>query len=185
MDPQLESVTLAQRLAAGPIEPRKALDILEQLLSGLVVAHDSGLLHGSISPQKIILTPDGRATLIGFPGRDAAAQPLARYAAGAPEQAYVSPEQIVDDPVGRRTDIYSLGVVGYTMLVGKDPFGVSEGVATDNVFYRILYMPAPQAPASAPYRSTRRRGQPAAAVTVGRVGLRQGAAHEGAARGSS
>lgn len=149
MDPQLEGVTLAQRLAAGPIEPRKALDIVEQLLSGLVVAHDSGLIHGSISPQKVILTPDGRATLVGFPGRDAAAQPLARFAAGAAEPAYVSPEQIVDDPVGRRTDIYSLGVLAYTMLVGKDPFGAAEGVASDNVFYRILYKPVPQVPAAA------------------------------------
>jgi serine/threonine protein kinase len=148
-DPKLEGMTLAQRLAQGPLEPEKALDSLEQLLASLGASHDLGLIHGSISPQKIVLTPDGRAALVGFPGRDPGAQPMARYAKGAAEPGYVAPEQVADDPVGRRTDLYSLGVVAYAMLTGKDPFGASEGVAADTIFYRILYKPSPRVPEAA------------------------------------
>lgn len=136
-DPQIEGVTLAQRLTQGPRGPEKALDILEQLLSSLAVSHDAGTIHGNISPQKIILKPDGKATLTGFPGPDAAAQPLGRFAKGAAEPAYVAPEQVQDDPISKRTDLYSLAGVGYAMLTGKDPFGGSEGVAADNIFCQV------------------------------------------------
>ncbi len=145
-DPRLDGMTLTQRLTRGPLEPGKALDILEQLLVSLEASHDLGLVHGSISPKKIILTSDGKAALIGFSGRDPGAEPMARFAKNAAETGYVAPEQIADDPVGRATDLYSLGVVAYAMLVGKDPFGASEGVAADDVYYRILYRPSPQVP---------------------------------------
>jgi len=147
-DPQLEGVTLAERLTQGPIEPEKALDILEQLLESVAVIHDSGKMHGGISPEKIVLTPDGKATLTGFP-EPGAAQPTGRAAKAGANPAYMAPEQILDDPVGRRADLYSLGVVAYAMFTGKDPFGASEGVTTDNVFYRILYRPAPRVPEAA------------------------------------
>ena len=82
-DPRLEGVTLADRLTRGPIEPEKALGILEQLLASVAVSHDAGLIHGGISPEKIVLTPDGKATLTGFP-EPGAAQPAGRAAkAGA------------------------------------------------------------------------------------------------------
>jgi hypothetical protein len=145
-DPQIEGMTLAQRLTRGPLEPGKALDILEQLLVSLEASHDLGLVHGSISPKKIIVTSDGTAALTGFPGRDPGAEPMARFGKDAAEPGYVAPEQIADDPVGPATDLYSLGVVAYAMLVGKDPFGASEGVAADDVYYRILYKPSPQVP---------------------------------------
>jgi serine/threonine-protein kinase len=148
-DPQLEGLNLAQRLAQGPLEPEKALDILEQLLTSLRASHDLGVIHGGISPRKIILAPGGRATLVGFPGRDPGAQPMARFAKGAAEPGYVAPEQIADDPVGPRADLYSVGVVAYAMLTGKDPFGASEGVAAADVYYRILYKPAPHVPEAA------------------------------------
>jgi hypothetical protein len=146
VDPELGGMTLAQRLARGPLEPEKALNILEQLLPSLEASHDLGLVHGSISPQKIVLTPDGKATLIDFPGRDPGAQPMPRFGRGAAEPGYVAPEQIADDPVDRRADLYSLGVVAYAMLTGKDPFGQSEGVAADDVYYRIVYKSVPPVP---------------------------------------
>jgi eukaryotic-like serine/threonine-protein kinase len=149
MDPQVGRVTLAERLFRGPLEPARALDVLEQLLEQAGAAHDAGVVHGSISPQKIILSPDGTATLTGFPSRDATAAALGRFAKDAAEPAYVAPEQIVDDPVGRRTDLYSIGVVAFAMFTGKDPFGAADGVAADNVFYRILYKPTPHIPDSA------------------------------------
>ena len=104
------------------------------------------LSTGASRRRTIIITSDGKAALTGFPGRDPGAEPMARFGKDAAEPGYVAPEQIADDPVGRRTDIYSLGVVAYAMLAGKDPFGASEGVAADDVFYRILYKPSPQVP---------------------------------------
>jgi serine/threonine protein kinase len=149
MDPQVDRLTLAERLSRGPLEPARALDVLEQLLQQAGAAHDAGVVHGGISPQKVILSADGTATLTGFPNRDAAAPALGRFAKDAAEPAYVAPEQIVDDPVGRRTDLYSIGVVAYAMFTGKDPFGAADGVAADNVFYRILYKPTPHVPEAA------------------------------------
>lgn len=144
--PQYEGVTLAGRLAQGPIEPGKALDILEQVLESLAVAHDAGVMHGAISPDNVILTPDGQATLVGFPALGAGALPPVKPPKGATNPAYLAPEQIMDDPVGRRADIYAVGVLAYAMLTGRDPFGASDGIATDNVFYRILYRPTPHVP---------------------------------------
>lgn len=60
-DRRLEG-SAAQRLAQGPVEPENALDIRE---------------------QKIIFAPDGKPTLVGFPGRDPGAEPMARFAKGA------------------------------------------------------------------------------------------------------
>jgi serine/threonine protein kinase len=148
-DPRLEGVTLAERLTQGPIEPDEALDILEQLLESVAVVHDSGKMHGAISPEKIVLSRDGNATLTGFPAAGADEQPGGRTPKTAAYPAYLAPEQILDDPVGRRADLYSLGVVAYAMLTGKDPFGASEGVAGDNILYRILYRPSPRVPETA------------------------------------
>ena len=58
--------TLAQRLERGPIEPRVALDILEQLLTALEPVHSGGAVHRHITPQVIYLTADDQATLTGF-----------------------------------------------------------------------------------------------------------------------
>jgi len=148
-DPRLEGVTLAERLAQGPIEPHEALDILKQLLESVAVIHDSGKMHGSISPEKIVLSRDGNATLTGFPAAGADEQPGVRTPKTAGNPAYMAPEQVLDDPVGRRADLYSLGVVAYAMLTGKDPFGASEGAAGDSVLYRILYRPSPRVPETA------------------------------------
>jgi hypothetical protein len=147
-DPQLEGVTLAERLAHGPIEPQEALSILVQLLDRVAVIHDSGMVHGSISPENIVLSPDGRANLVGIPAAAADQPPGTRAPKAPPNPEYMAPEQILDDPVDARADLYSLGVVGYAMLTGKDPFGATEGANANNSFYRILYKPSPIVPAA-------------------------------------
>ncbi len=148
-DPQLRGATLAQRLAEGPLDHGHVLDILEQLLSQLAVAHKSGKIHGSISPRKIVIDADGDVTLVGFPDDDDTEETRLHKVKTAEDSAYMAPEQLLHDPVGPYTDYYSLGIVAYAMITGKDPFGAFDGAAAGDVSYRVLYKPTPHVPEDA------------------------------------
>ena len=112
--------TLAQRLARGPIEPRAALDILEQLLTALEPVHSGGAVHRHITPEVIFITADGRATLTGFERMGASGGPAPGVAGKMLDHPqYKAPEQFHGDPVDARADIFALGVSAHEMLTGS------------------------------------------------------------------
>lgn len=139
---------LSDLLAAGPMEPRRALDIAAQVCAALVAAHKAGIVHRDIKPGNILVLPDGRVKVADFGvarilgdaarGKRDRARPeeslgRARTAtarltvAGAPIGTwdYMAPEQREGaSGVDERADIYSLGAVLYQMLTGLPPTGV-------------------------------------------------------------
>jgi len=104
--------------------------ILEQVADALAYAHASGVVHRDIKPDNILLDREsGRAMVTDF-GIARAAESGSRLtqtgiAVGTP--AFMSPEQATGEKeVDGRSDVYSLGVVGYLMLAGRLPFDASS-----------------------------------------------------------
>jgi WD40 repeat protein/serine/threonine protein kinase/DNA-binding XRE family transcriptional regulator len=122
----LSGGSLESRLNNGPLPAETILSLMEQICAGLHAAHRAGIIHRDIKPANILLDADGNAYLADFGiakliGQDTPANvTLEGTVIGSP--AYISPEQILAEPVKPQTDIYSLGVMLYELLTGQKPF---------------------------------------------------------------
>ncbi len=131
----LEGETLRERLVAGALSVRKAVDYAVQIAGGLGAAHEKGIVHRDLKPENLFVTADGRVKILDFG--------LAKLAEGSPEQAqtaaptqargtepgvvmgtvgYMSPEQVRGQPADSRSDIFAFGAVLYEMLTGRRAF---------------------------------------------------------------
>jgi hypothetical protein len=121
-------VPLRTVLQAGPLPARRALGIIQQVLSGLEHAHAKGIVHRDVKPENILIehTPGlaqdhvrlldfGLAKLL-----DGAARLTLGMLLGTPW--YMPPEQMSDAEIDQRADLYAAGIVLYEMLTGKKPF---------------------------------------------------------------
>jgi serine/threonine-protein kinase len=134
--------TLDQYLTEhGYFSPEEALKVIAQLLDALGCAHEKGIIHRDIKPSNVIFTD---ATLscpvltdFGM-ARLASHQTMTASGAMIGTPAYMSPEALRGDKVDQRTDIYSLGVVLYEMLVGKKPY-TSDSVY--GIIFNTLHKP--------------------------------------------
>jgi hypothetical protein len=117
-----------------PLDARGIAALGLQIARALGHTHEAGILHGAVWPQHIIITKQGQCKLSGFSladnldrQRDA---PGTEGEPGAFEPAYLSPEQVREEPLDERSDLFSLGVVLYELLAGHRPFqGTGEGGA--------------------------------------------------------
>jgi serine/threonine protein kinase len=119
--------TLKERIARGPLGVVEAVDIALQITEGLIEAHEHGIAHRDIKPANVVLTHDGNVKIVDFG--------LANLVGLPPENQpglfmgtlpYMSPEQLRNEPVDHRSDIWSLGVTLVEMLTGSAPFGRSD-----------------------------------------------------------
>lgn len=110
----------------GPLEVPIALHILKQVAAALQVAAEKGIVHRDIKPENILLTKKGEAKVADFglaqlsQGGDRVALTQVGVTMGTP--LYMSPEQVHGKQLDGRSDIYSLGVMAWHMLVGRPPF---------------------------------------------------------------
>ncbi len=122
----------------GKIPLEKALTIIEQATAGLDSAHAKGIIHRDLKPGNMLFHADGRILLADF-GLAKVLKDVTESESngrfltttgtivGTPE--YLSPEQSTGNPVDKRTDVYSLGVVLFHMLAGRVPFQGASPVA--------------------------------------------------------
>jgi len=160
----LSGESLAQRLErAGRLPERAVVDIADQMLSGLSSAHRRGVIHRDLKPENVFLAKTeglgesvklldfGVARIIG--GKEPVAGPVRAVsrtsADGKPltqrgivlgTPGYLSPETARGAPADLRSDLFSIGVILYEMLVGRRPF---RGETIDEIISSTLNKPVP------------------------------------------
>ena len=131
----LDGSTVSEKIKERPLKLDEALDIALQAGEGLRAAHEKGIVHRDVKSSNLMLTKDGRVQIMDFGLAylaDRTRLTKSETMLGTP--AYMSPEQVQREPLDRRTDIWSLGVVIYEMVSGLLPF---EGEREQAVFYAI------------------------------------------------
>ncbi|MEX2177581.1 MAG: serine/threonine-protein kinase, partial [Gemmatimonadaceae bacterium] len=141
----VDGETLSERVRArGPLQPKEATRVMREVAWALAYAHAQGVVHRDVKPANILLERGteralvadfGIARLASLSGETSAGETL-----GTPE--YMSPEQACGEPVDGRSDLYSLGVVGYFALTGTLPF---TGAPQEVLAQQVTKAPTPVA----------------------------------------
>ena len=133
----VEGITLADRIAQGPIPVDEALSIARQIAEALEAAHSRGIIHRDLKPANIKLREDGTVKVLDFglakalsgdgsigPLEDSPTITAAATVKGVllGTAAYMSPEQARGKRLDKRTDIWAFGAVLYEMLTGERAF---------------------------------------------------------------
>jgi serine/threonine protein kinase len=153
---------LEEVLADGPLDPAKAVLIIEQVAKAVHAAHKVGLMHRDIKPSNILLDDDDFAYLIDF-GIARAAGETGLTATGGVigTLRYMAPERFGTGQADARSDIYALACVLYECLTGSGPF---PGDSLEQQLAAHLTVPPPRP-------SQNRRGVPAELDTVIATGM--------------
>ncbi|MFY9531401.1 MAG: protein kinase [Candidatus Acidiferrales bacterium] len=160
----IDGQTLKHRIEGKPMRIGEVLDVATQVADALEAAHSKGIVHRDIKPANIFLTKSDQAKVLDFGLAKLTAERhhVAEQASAssmptaAPEAlltspgtsmgtvAYMSPEQALGEELDARTDLFSLGIVVYEMVTGKQAFpGTTSAAVFDGILHR-----APVAPVS-------------------------------------
>jgi eukaryotic-like serine/threonine-protein kinase len=149
----LQGETLRDRLRAGPLPLRKAIDYARQIAEALGAAHERGIVHRDLKPENVFVSADGRIKVLDFGLAQMAVAPamgdavtLAQPAAGSSgglfgSVGYMAPEQARGGAVDHRADIFALGCLLYELVTGRRAF--AGGTPADTLAAILNADPAP------------------------------------------
>lgn len=129
----------------GGMDEREVIQVARQIARALGYAHDHGFLHRDVKPHNILFREDGVAVLsdFGIAKNLSENSELTRTGKSLGSPLYMSPEQIRNESLDVRSDLYSLGVVIYQMLTGYAPYLASTAESTTRMH---LSCPVPDLP---------------------------------------
>ena len=138
----IDGVDLDTLLKSGPLQPERAVHIIEQIASALHAAHRAGLVHRDVKPSNILLADNDFAYLIDF-GIARAADDTALTSEGSTigTWAYMAPERFRTGDIEPSSDIYALACVLYQCLTGELPF---PGSTIEQVAVGHMVAPPPR-----------------------------------------
>lgn len=143
--PFVQGTTLEARLDRGRLPPYESRRILSELAEALTAAHRAKMVHLDIKPANVFLEGDLQKVLLMDFGTAMAVTEVVEESSGGPvvgTPEYMSPEQARGLPdIDHRSDIYSLGALGYRMLMGRPPF--SGRNATEILEKHVTEAPVP------------------------------------------
>jgi serine/threonine protein kinase/tetratricopeptide (TPR) repeat protein len=137
----VDGATLREWAASAPRTPADVLRIARQATQALALAHGAGLVHRDLKPENLMVRRDGLLKILDFglarsvsPGSIAQTTTLPGTVMGT--APYMSPEQVLGQPAGPASDIFSTGTILYELFTGKHPFAAGSPVET---MHRILH----------------------------------------------
>ena len=140
----IEGVELKTLIGEGrPLRLPQAVSIAAQVAEGLAFAHQRGVVHRDIKPANIMVVANGPVKITDFGiARMRGAGDLTQTGMLLGSPKYMSPEQVIGKRADHRSDIFSLGVILYEMLVGAAPF---NGENVTALMYQIVNFLPPAA----------------------------------------
>ncbi len=123
----VQGKTLHELAQQKPLEPARAVAVIQQVAAALDAAHKEGLVHRDVKPQNIMVTPADFAYLVDFGIAEAEGDTrLTMEGTKIGSLAYMAPERFTDDQTSAATDTYSLACVLYEALTGDAPYATSS-----------------------------------------------------------
>src|SRR5262249_29638905 len=126
----VSGTTCKALVEAGPVEPRRAIGLVRQVLAGLAHAHERGIVPRDVKPaNSMVAAATGageQARLLDFGLAKLAGADLTQPALAVGTPSYMSPEQASGRAADARSDLYSTTVVLFELVTGKRPFDADE-----------------------------------------------------------
>jgi serine/threonine-protein kinase len=113
----------------GPAPPEAAVDVVLQILRAARFAHQRGVVHRDLKPQNVLIDLDGRTKVTDFGIARAGASDMTETGSIMGTAQYLSPEQAQGRPVDARSDLYSIGIILYELLLARVPFDAESPVS--------------------------------------------------------
>jgi len=118
----VDGPSLAAVLAAGPLDPVRAMDVIAQVAAGLHAAHRAGLVHRDVKPANLVFDRLGNVKITDFDIARSADSALVTAVSVTGTPGYLAPERAGGAPATPASDLYALGIVGYECLTGHPPY---------------------------------------------------------------
>ena len=133
----LDGTSLREVMKRGPLAPRMATEVGQQIARGLAAAHDKGITHRDLKPENLFVTKDGRVKILDFglaklsqAARDEEEEAATEAGVVMGTVGYMAPEQVRGETVDHRADIFAFGAILYEMLCGRRAFHKDNSAET-------------------------------------------------------
>jgi eukaryotic-like serine/threonine-protein kinase len=123
----LDGVSLAAFMRQRPDMPLSGyLTIIAQIAEGLHYAHKRAIVHRDIKPPNLVLTTSGNLKILDFGIARLASNDITKKGKLLGTPHYMAPEQVIEEAVDQRADLFSLGAVAYELVTGIKPFSADS-----------------------------------------------------------
>src|SRR5438094_6498816 len=121
--------------ANGKLPLNAAVQFAQEIAEALGCAHAQGVIHRDIKPANILVTEDGHAKISDFGVARLNQELVTQTGMVVGSPAYMAPEQMVGKPADARSDLFSVGVILYSMITGFRPF---QGNSAQTVCFKVM-----------------------------------------------